>query len=331
MGLGGMMNRHVIDRVRTTRRLLASRWTAQVTEAPDGSPWWLDRARADRLMLAGIEALGDAMADGRVEPFAEFAARLSQEAFALQAPLHEVVRVILQLKPIVLEVLVGPAPAPQPDVAALELLDRLISAGILEAVRRYESQRQRRAMATQEQVEALRDRLRRQVIVDPLTGLYNANHFPIAVRREVRRSRRFGRVFTVALVCLNQDDEIREAGGDEGLRGVVLQLSEILTRATRQVDVRAALGGTRFGLILPETPPDGAVAVAERIRRAIESASFEFPEHPHHMTHTVSIGLACFPQEAQDDAGLLARLEEALTRARAGRSATVAALPTQHS
>jgi diguanylate cyclase (GGDEF)-like protein len=324
------MNRHVIDRIRTNRRLIASRWSAQVAETAGSSSPWLDRARADRLLQAGIEALDDALVRGRPEPFAEYAARLSQEAFALEAPLHEVIRVILQLKPIVLEVLAEGKASPRPHVAAFELLDRLTSAAILEAIRRFEQQRQRRVMVTQERVEALRDRLRRHVIIDPATGLYNANHFPVAVRREVRRSRRFGRVFALALVCIDQDEEIREAWGEDALRGVSLQVAETLVRATRQVDVRAALGSGRFGLILPETTLEGAVVVAERIRRTVEAAPFVIPDQSHRVAHTVSIGLACFPHDAEDDAGLFVHIEETLAKARANQNRTVATASAPH-
>lgn len=318
------MDRQVIERVRTSQRQLASRWTAQVAGTSGVSGWWHDRARADRLLLAGVEALGDALATEHVDPFAEYAARLSQEAFAVDTPLHEVIRVVLQLKPLVLEAVIESSPGPQPDETVLDFLDRVFSAAVLGAVRRYEQQRQRRVTAAQEQVEALRDRLRRHVIVDPHTGLYNANHFPIAVRREVRRSRRFGRVFTLALVCIDQDDVIRETWGDDAVRAVSLQLAEILIRMTRQVDVRATLGAGRFGLILPETAMDGAVIVAERIRRAVESATVAFPDPSHRMTHTVSIGLACFPQDGEDDAGLFLKVEDTLARIRADRDTTIA-------
>ncbi|HET8679677.1 MAG TPA: hypothetical protein VFM39_06115, partial [bacterium] len=58
--------------------------------------------------------------------------------------------------------------------------------------------------------------------------------------------------------------------------------------------------------------------------------AFVMSEQHYPMTQTVSIGLACFPQDAEDDRGLLARLEEALARARGGRNTTVAAASSQN-
>lgn len=318
------MDNRVVERARTSQRQLASRWTAQVTAGSGLSAWWRDQTRTGRLLREGVDACCAALEAGQVEVFAEYAARLGREAFAARAPLHEVIRVLLQLKSLVLEV-AAEAPPAELDETAADSLDHLFSAAVLGAVKRYEQQRQRRATATQEQVEALRDRLRRHVVIDPQTGLYNANHFPVAVRREVRRSRRFGRVFTLALVSIDHDDELREAGSDDALRALTQQLAEILTRVTRQVDVRASLGAGRFGLILPETALDGAAIVAERIRRAIEDAVSASPDPARRLTPTVSIGLACFPHDGEDDAGLLLKMEDALARSRAARGTTTTA------
>ncbi len=324
------MHPALIERIRTHRRILASRWSASIIDAPGASPWWHDAERTDRFTLSGIEALIEAASSGSADLFVAFASRLSQEAFALQVPPNEVIRAILVGKAVITEFLTEPDTSPVLDVASAQSLDRLVSAGLLESIRRHERQRERRLMTAQEQLEELRDRLRRQVVVDPPTGLYNANYFSIAVRREVRRSQRFGRVFSLAVVALDQDDEIRESWGDEGLRAVTITLADILTRSTRQVDLRAALGGARFGLILPETPMEGAFVLAERIRVAAEQHAFTLPDHPFPLTQTVSIGLASFPRDAEDDRGLLTRLEEALARARAGGNTTVAAVPAQN-
>ncbi|MBI3998305.1 MAG: diguanylate cyclase [Armatimonadetes bacterium] len=318
------------ERIRTHRRQLAARWARQMAAQPDGSLWWQDAERLDRLAQSGLEALLESLTTGKPEPFVEFAARLSQEAFAFHVPLQEVIRALLQIKPVVIEFLNEPAPWRLLDVVSLQLLDRLASAAVLEGIRLHEWQRGRRTVVVQTQLEELRDRLRRQVVVDPTTGLFNANYFAIAVRREVRRSRRFGRPFAVALISLDQDDEIRTAWGEDGLRAVTLHLADLLTNLTRQVDVRATLAAGRFGLIMPETTEEGAFVAAERIRRAVEQNALALADRPFPLTQTVSIGLACFPQDAEDDRALLARLEEALARARGGRNTTVAAVSAEN-
>jgi diguanylate cyclase (GGDEF)-like protein len=318
----------LIERVRAHRRILASRWSAFIVGAPSANPWWRDAERTDHFMLAGLDALIEAASSGSAESFVAFASRLSQDAFAGHVPSNDVIRAILAGKAVITEFLTDPQASPALDVATVQSLDQIVSAGLLEGIRRQERQRERRLLTAQEQLEQLRDRLRRQVVVDSPTGLYNANYFSIAVRREVRRSQRFGRVFSLALVALDQDDDVRESSGEEGLRTVTITLADILTRSTRQIDLRAALGDVRFGLILPETPMDGAFVLAERIRVAVEQHAFILPDHPSPLARTVSIGLASFPRDAEDDRGLLARLHEALARARSGGNTTVASVST---
>lgn len=314
------------ERIRTHRRVLVTRWAKAMADVPGASPWWHDTDRTERLLAAGLDALLEAVSSANDDPFIAFASRLSQEAFAFQVPADEVIRAILTGKLVITELLTDPDAPQRLDVATMRSLDRVVSAGLLEGIRRHERQRERRLLTAQEHLEQLRDRLRRQVVVDPATGLYNANYFSIAVRREVRRSQRFGRVFSLALLAPDRDDEIRETWGHDGLRALSVALADILTRCTRQVDLRAALGAVRFGLILPETPIEGAFVLAERLRVAVEQHAFTLPDHPSPMTQTVSIGLASFPRDAEDDRGLLTRLEEALTRARGSGNTTVAAV-----
>jgi diguanylate cyclase (GGDEF)-like protein len=309
--------------------MLAARWARLVTEIPKAGPFWQDALRTERHTLAGMDALVEASAASRVEPFQEFAGRLSQEAFALQVPVDEVIRALIGIKPIVLDFLDDPPASAGLNEETIRFLDRLISMGIVEAIRRHERQRDRRTLALQGQIDELRDQLRRQELVDQVTGLFNASYFAAAVRRETVRGRRFARTFTIGLVALDQDDEIREALGEEGLRALTLHLADILTRTTRQVDVRAALGGGRFGLILPETSLEGAVRLAERLRKDVERAAFAYADDPSPRTHTISIGLACYPRDGEDSQALLARAEEALARARAGRNTTVVAASAQ--
>ncbi|MDR7537059.1 MAG: diguanylate cyclase [Armatimonadota bacterium] len=324
------MEAAALERVRVHRRLLAARWADLIASTSGLSVWWQDAERVGRWTLTGMNAVCEALVADRPEPFAEFAARLSQEAFAFGVPLHEVVRVVLEVKPVLLGFLAEAPDHPSAGEEFLRRLDHASVTAVLEGIRHHERQRDRRTVAARRQLEELRERLRRQVIIDPATGLFNANYFHIMLRREVRRYRRFTRGFTAALVALDQDEEIRDAWGDEGLRAMTAQLADVLSRITRQVDIRAALGPGRFGLILPETPLEGGLIVAERIRGAVEQHPFTLPEEPLPMTQTVSVGLAAFPQDAEDDQGLLQRLEEALALARSGRNATVAAASAEN-
>lgn len=324
------MNPVALDLIRTRRRMLAARWARDLAVAPTRGQIWQDGERMERHILAGMDALVQAAAAGQVEPFVEFAGRFSGEAFALETPMEEVIRALLDVKSVVLDFLSSDLPAGDQDPEVIHLLNSLISAGILAVIQRHERQRLRKGLAEQSHLDELRDRSRRQIIVDTATGLFNAIYFAAAVNREMMRSHRFKRTFAVALVTVDQEEEVGNTLGSEAARAVTVHLANILTHETRLVDLRAALGSGRFGLILPEASLEGAVSLAERIRGSVERTLFVPPDHPYPLTLTVSIGLACYPQDADTDQELLERAEEALARARAGQNTTVASASARH-
>ncbi|MDI6771847.1 MAG: GGDEF domain-containing protein [bacterium] len=324
------MNPVVLDLIRTRRRMLAAHWARDLAAAPTRGQIWQDGERIERQTLTGMDALAEAAATGQVEPFVEFAGRFSGEALALETPLEEVIRALLEVKPVVLDFLTSSLPAGDQGTEADHFLNRLISAGILEVIQRYERLRSRRGLAVQGHLDELRERARRQIIVNSPTGLYSATYFATAVQREMIRSRRFKRTFAVALVAADQEEEVDNTLGSEAARSLAVHLANILTHETRMVDLRAVLASGRFGLILPETSLEGAFALAERIRGAVERTSFVPPGHPYPLTITVSIGLACYPQDADTDQELTERAEEALARARAGQNTTVAAASSRN-
>jgi diguanylate cyclase (GGDEF)-like protein len=317
-----------LEHIRNHRRTLAARWAERLMQGR-GAEIWRDPHRLDRATAQGMDAIVEAAVAARADGFVDFAARFSHESFAHQVPLDAVTHAFLEVKPLVLAMLEEGPNAPGIDPDAVQYLNHVVSAGLVEAIRQHERQRERRTLALQEQIEELRDQLRRQDVVDPYTELYNANYFSVAVRQEVLRSRRFTRTFAIALIALDQYEELREALGEDGTRRAMPELARILTATTRQVDVRAYLGAGRFGIILPETTLDGAHTLAERARHAVEAEVFPDRGHPTLRTHTISSGLAAYPRDGDDDQTLLARAEEALARARVGRNTTVTAAATQ--
>ncbi len=304
--------------------MLATHWARAMALTPARGQVWKDHERLERHAQAGLDALAEAASTGQVSSFVEFAGRLSGEAFALDTPLEEVIRALLDVKPAVLDFLAGAVPPGDQDAEAVHFLNRLISAGVLEVIQRHERQRARRGLTEQSRLDELRERARRQIIVDAQTGLFNATFFATAAARELARSQRFGRTFALALLAVDQEEEISGTLGSEASTAIAVHISGVLTAETRLVDLRASLGSGRFGLVLPETSLEGAFALAERIRRSVESTVFVPPGHPYPLTPTVSIGLACYPRDAESAQGLIERAEEALVRACAGGNTTVA-------
>ena len=153
--------------------------------------------------------------------------------------------------------------------------------------------------------------------VEPKTGLYNMRHFHSALVQELGRAARFGRPLSLLVVDVDHLRRVNNTrghlAGDRALRLV----ADSLRYATREYDVLARFGGDEFCVLLPETQLDGALAVAERVRAAVERAGEEAG-----LPITVSVGAAAHAgtDTAPDD--LIGLADRAVYRAKfSGRNA----------
>jgi diguanylate cyclase (GGDEF)-like protein len=179
----------------------------------------------------------------------------------------------------------------------------------------------RQLEAYAEELERLNRELRESADRDGLTGLFNHRYFVQALKTEAARSTRQGHSFGLILLDVDHfksyNDVHGHPAGDELLRGLAAAIRE----AHRQEGVTARYGGEEFAVLLPETDRDRTALVAERIRATIEQTPFPGRETQPLGRITVSLGLACFPEDAGDPAAILRHADEALYQAkRAGRN-----------
>ena len=148
-------------------------------------------------------------------------------------------------------------------------------------------------------------------VVDGVTGVYNFRYLKGALRREVRRARRFGQHLSILKVEVDHFAALRAALGE--LKGGLLlkEVAATLAQQVRSFDVMARHGEEHFMLVLPQTGRDGAAEVAERVRAAVEQHGFSAAEGV-----TVSLGVASFPGDASDVRDLEAAAERALRLAK---------------
>lgn len=149
----------------------------------------------------------------------------------------------------------------------------------------------------------------RSSITDRLTQLYSESHFMRCLEDEFDRSSRFLHSFSLVLFELDEACGIA-AGSGTGDR-MLREVSSVIRRTMRNMDVAGRRGSSTLAVLLPETGPKGAQKVAERIRSAVESSGI-LADGPRTGGCTVSAGIATFPQHAESVAELLAVAEEAL-------------------
>jgi len=120
----------------------------------------------------------------------------------------------------------------------------------------------------------LREKLRLQASVDDLTGAFNRRHFTEEGRRELARSKRHGRAFSLMIFDLDHFKRINDTFGHETGDRVLAKTAETVRKELRMSDLLGRHGGEEFAVILPETPPRQACAVADRLREALSRIEF---------------------------------------------------------
>jgi diguanylate cyclase (GGDEF)-like protein len=108
------------------------------------------------------------------------------------------------------------------------------------------------------------------------------------------------------------NDTHGHAVGDQVLRDLVLHTQEVV----RKIDYCARLGGEEFAVLLPDASFETALAVAERVRAALDR-SLQLAPATIPVAYTVSIGVAML-EEGENITGLMARADKALYAAKAG-------------
>ncbi|MDQ2980903.1 MAG: diguanylate cyclase [Actinomycetota bacterium] len=158
--------------------------------------------------------------------------------------------------------------------------------------------------------------LQEEARVDPKTGLFNARHFAVALNEELIRAERFERPLSLVMADLDLLRDINNTYGHLAGDAVLQGVAEVFRAQLRHYDVPARFGGEEFAILLPETPPEQAFEIAERIRRAVAGHSFDVETSSEPIRATISIGVAGFPRDGTDANELIHQADLAVYRAK---------------
>lgn len=151
-------------------------------------------------------------------------------------------------------------------------------------------------------------------ITDSLTGAYNKSYL-VARLGFILDTTSEARPVSVITFDFDQfkqvNDQFGHAAGDHILR-VTSEL--VQSSFVRETDVYARMGGEEFVIVLPDTPAEAAVAIAQQIRATFEDRLFEFEGEAIHLTS--SFGVATATSAAERPEVLLARADELLYRSK---------------
>jgi len=148
-----------------------------------------------------------------------------------------------------------------------------------------------------QELESANRELAKKNTIDELSGLYNRRHYDQKILAEYRRSKRNLTPLSIVVIDIDHfkkvNDNYGHLAGDQCIVWVANHIKQALKRSS---DIGCRYGGEEFCLILPDTEPLGAYALAETLRLAIAERPmvFENKEIP----LTVSCGITTYQQQA---------------------------------
>ncbi|MEO0136272.1 MAG: GAF domain-containing protein [candidate division WOR-3 bacterium] len=157
-------------------------------------------------------------------------------------------------------------------------------------------------------------------LTDSLTKIANRRHFDLILENEIKRGRGYARYVSLAMIDLDHFKEFNDKYGHLAGDQLLISIAAKLKNTVRETDLVARYGGEEFAIIFPETPNSAAIKVCERVRTAVENNYIILKKFGKVGT-TVSIGLATYPQSAQNAQELIQKADRALYMAkRLGRN-----------
>ena len=143
--------------------------------------------------------------------------------------------------------------------------------------------------------------------VDELTGLFNRRHFEERLKEELSRHSRYGDVFSLSLIDLDNFKTYNDIYGHPSGDRLLNQMGMIIKRSIRNADQAFRYGGDEFVVILPHTSMEDAYNVAERLRGQV---AHEMDDQG--IAVTCSIGLASYPSDGVITGELVTMADTAL-------------------
>jgi diguanylate cyclase (GGDEF)-like protein len=173
----------------------------------------------------------------------------------------------------------------------------------------------------------LRIRLHALATTDTLTGLNNHREFRRRLQEEVDRCQRYQHPLSLIFLDLDHFKRVNDTHGHPAGDSILAQVGSILRRCSRGTDVAARYGGEEMAVLCPETRPDEALIVAERIRESIKDRIFSLPTGGE-LKITISLGIASMPDHGLDAQALIDAADRALYDAKSsGRNRVCVASP----
>jgi diguanylate cyclase (GGDEF)-like protein len=154
----------------------------------------------------------------------------------------------------------------------------------------------------------------RLTITDDLTKLFNYRYLMKYLEADVKRCLRYKKKVSLLFIDVDGFKRINDTFGHLVGSQALAEMGQVFKRIVRETDVVGRYGGDEFVIVLPETPLNGAMVIAERIRKKVEEC--EFNAQNLSIRLTVSLGVANCPKHTLTAEGLIKKADAAMYRAK---------------
>ncbi|MDO6963717.1 PleD family two-component system response regulator [Rhizobium alvei] len=177
--------------------------------------------------------------------------------------------------------------------------------------------------------DQLRDSVQQTIelaVTDGLTGLNNRRYLDKHMKMLFERAMARSRPLSLCITDIDRFKAVNDTYGHDAGDEVLREFAARIRSTVRGADLACRFGGEEFVVVMPDTLPDTAEAVAERLRIAIESRPFVLKQEGLAIPLTASIGISSTVWGAMSPEQLLKQADKALYEAKhGGRNRVVAA------
>lgn len=148
-------------------------------------------------------------------------------------------------------------------------------------------------------------------ITDDLTKLYNSRYLQEYLAKEIKRCRRYKSQVSLIFLDLDGFKDVNDQHGHMVGGKALIEVGAVIKGCVRDVDITARYGGDEFTIVLTETSTEGAVIIAERIRKHIQEKTF-LVEEGFHVRLSASLGIATYPEHGHSPEEIIQKADKAM-------------------
>ena len=152
--------------------------------------------------------------------------------------------------------------------------------------------------------------------VDALTGVHNRRFFDEALGREVQKSSMVGSSLLLLMIDIDDFKIYNDRNGHQKGDEALAKIGRVLQSACRSYDIVTRYGGEEFAILFPGADKSHALELSSRIMNELKHTSFDGVDVMPSGALTISVGAACFPEDASDSRDLVRCADAALYAAK---------------